>query len=103
MSFLLIVVYLVSNNFLLLQVEIRILFVCFLVEAIESSSSFRGYLVDKFSLLYEVDILDTLTEVALIDFFTHHGLKNMLQLCKGEQFWKQLETQRLIVDAAANL
>ena len=49
-------------------------------------------LVNEFSLLDIIHILDALAEIALVDFLTDDSLIKALQLCECEEWWQQLET-----------
>ena len=84
-----------------LEFEIRIVVIRLFVEAIQCRTAFRRYLVDLVSLLDEVDCLDLLSEVALVDFLAEDSLVNVLQLRQREEFWEQVEAQRLCGNAAA--
>lgn len=66
--------------------------VCLFIKAIKRSATFAGDLVNEACLLDEVHLLDSLTEVALIDFMTYYCLIYILKLCQGEQVGKQIET-----------
>ena len=77
-----------------LKLEILDFSKCFLVKAVEGSTTFRRILVDEFRLLNIVHLLDALAEVALVKFLTIDGLVEPLQLGQRKQVWQQFEADR---------
>ena len=56
------------------------------VDAIQCCTTLAGYLINILCLLNEVDLLDTLTEVALVNLNTHNRFVDILKLCEREEF-----------------